>query len=164
MRKKKIISFFILYSLLFMVSLAGETLRVRATGKSAPDVKPASKARALALRAATLNAYRKLAEKIGWTKVIKAEGREYSELRAFLKGTRIVSKKYSTNHQVEIEMELAVIPQSGKRTSYNREYSKKELVRLNKRIGKLEKSIDKMKVEVKALRKILKKLQKRKRK
>jgi hypothetical protein len=90
----------ILFLPFILVSQSGDFLRVKAIGKSSHDIEPGSKARAMALRAATIEGYRKIAEKAGLAKTARTGHREYKWAQVFLKGTRIVSKKYISDHEV----------------------------------------------------------------
>jgi hypothetical protein len=145
----------ILFLPFILVSQSGDVLRVNAVGKSSQDIKQGSIARATALRAATLEGYRKIAEKAGLAKTARTGDREYKWAQVFLKGTRIVSKKYISDHEVEIVMEIPV-PQLLKNVSGFKEYSSEsELVRLTKRIDVLEKEIERVKKELEELKKQL---------
>ncbi len=142
-----------------LVSQSGDVLRVKAVGKSSQDIKPGSKARAMALRAATLEGYRKIAEKAGLAKTARSGSSEYKWAQVFLKGTRIVSKKYISDHEVEIVMEIP-IPQMEKTAAEFKTYAaQKKRTQLKKEIQALEKRIDILKSQLEALKKKLEKIE-----
>lgn len=81
-------------------------IRVKATGLASPGIHPGAKARAFALRAAKVEGYKKLAEAAGFSKVHQAGKYTYTEVNAFLKGARVVTKKYISDYEVEVVMEI----------------------------------------------------------
>ena len=82
------------------------SIRVRATGLASPGVPPGSRARAAAFRAAKVQGYKKLAEAAGFSKIHQTGKNTQIEVNAFLKGARVITKKYISDYEVEVVMEI----------------------------------------------------------
>jgi HAMP domain-containing protein len=142
-----------------LVSQPGDVLRVKAVGKSSQDIKQGSMARAMALRAATLEGYRKIAEQAGLVKTARTGDREYKWAQVFLKGTKIVSKKYISDHEVEIVMEIPISQLEKTAAEFKAYAAEKERTQLKKEIDALEKKINILKSQLEALKKKLEKIE-----
>lgn len=124
-------------------------IRVTATGRASTNISPASKARAFAFRAAQVEGYKKLAEAVGGNK----------DVATFLKGARVIAKRYISDHEVEVVMEMpfkqpvAPMDQIKKSDSYLLEISdlKKEIKAFENQISTINSKLENLKKTVEAL-------------
>lgn len=150
---------FIIFLPLLMISNSGEMLRVKAIGKSSSGITDSSKARILALRAAKVVAYKKLAQSAGLEKFVKEGTKEYVEIQAILKNTKIVEKKYISDHEVEIVMEMPLSDLVDKITNFKKYRFNRSLIdKLTQKIDSMESDLKKMKTGLMELKGILKSL------
>jgi peptidoglycan hydrolase CwlO-like protein len=138
---------------------AAAVIRVKAVGLASPGIPPGSRARTVALRAAKVEGYKKLARAAN----LDTAG------EAHIKGARVVSKTYHSDYKVEIVMEMP-LPQSGKRenrgnkrTSIQTEISslisslKKDIKAIETWMAELEKRLDTLKKKLESLEQEIKK-------
>jgi len=160
MKYKKILIFFLLFIPLALLSQSNEMIRVKAYGKAPLNIKPASKARVLAFRAAKIVGYKKLAQAAGLEKYTKQETREQHKIQAFLKNARVVSKKYISDFEVEIIMEIPVSEVVEKVSNIKKYRFNNSLIRkLKNKIEGIEMKASKINTELAELKKILDKLE-----
>jgi hypothetical protein len=89
------------------ISAGGYSLiRIKATGLASSGIPPGSRARIAALRAAKVGGYKKLAEAAGFSTTLQLGEYKYSNVEAFLKGARVVHKRYISDYEVEVIMEI----------------------------------------------------------
>jgi hypothetical protein len=157
MKTKIIYSILILLLPIYLLSQSDDVLRVTATGKSAEHIIPKSKARAMALRAATLEAYRKIAEKAGLAAVTRTSGLEYKQVQVFLKGARVIHKKYISDHEAEVVMEIPVSQLTRNVKEYKSYIAEKQREQLKKEIRALEMKISILQSQLDVLKKKLEK-------
>lgn len=154
---KKILIFIALLPLLSQVLFCSQEkniLRVTAVGKSSPNITPPAKARAMALRAAKVEGYRELARAAGMEKVYRVNSRPghrvYSQpghrVEAFMKGARVVGKRFISDFEVEITMEIEISEIV-------------DIASLRNRIAFLEKEMFRIRTQLKKAKNILHKLE-----
>ncbi len=154
---KKILIFTALLLLLSQVlfcSKGENILRVTAVGKSSPTITRPEKARAMALRAAKVEGYRELARAAGMEKVYRpnrgAGYRPNSEpghrVEAFMKGARVVGKRFISDHEVEIIMEIEISEIV-------------DIASLRNRIAFLQKEMSRIRTQLKKAKRTLRKLE-----
>jgi len=137
-----------------------EIIRVKATGKSSPSIKAASRARTMALRAAKVMGYKQLARAAGLEKFSKEGSKEYSSIQATLKNAKIVETNYISDHEVEVIMEVPlsdVIDTAVEIKKYR--FNRKLLGKLQSKIGSIESDMDKLKNELINLKNLLAQLE-----
>ncbi len=161
-RLKKILILIYVLSLLARVLVCSQNkniLRVTAMGKSSPGITQPAKARAMALRAAQIEGYRELARAAGLEKVYRVNNVEKRMLDAFMKGARMVGKRFITDHKVEITMEIERSGIIKMAAGLKKERFKKRVTTLRNKIKFLEKEMLKIRTELKRLKNILAKLE-----
>lgn len=80
-------------------------IRVKAIGLASPKLPPGPRSRAAALRAAAVQGYRKLAEAAGYSTIFPGKYK-HTKVEAFLKGARVIHKRYISDYKVEVVMEI----------------------------------------------------------
>lgn len=163
---KKILLFIFVLSLLTQVLVCTQNeniLRVTAVGKSSPEITRPAKARAMALRAAQIEGYRELARAAGLEKVYRDKNRsgqrEERKIGAFMKGARMVGKRFISDHEVEITMEIEIADIVEMASGLEKERFKETVTKLRNKIKFLEKEMSKNRVELKRVKDILDKLE-----
>ncbi len=151
----------LLMLVLFVTGLSSqEIIRVTATGKSSPSIKISSKARIMALRAAKVVGYKQLAKAAGLEKFAKEGTKEYSEIQAFLRNAKIVDKKFISDHEVEITMEVPLSDVIDKAVDIKKyRFNRKLLKNLQKKIGNIETEMSNLGDELAKLKNLLAKLE-----
>lgn len=150
------ISYVILF--VFYCAVFPETiLRVKAIGKALVTVTPPAKARILAFRAAKIEAYKKLARAVGVSREFHENGQDSVLVEAFLTGAHVVDKKYISDYEVEVTMEMPKEQLIQQLT----QFSKKDiqLSKLNKEIAVVESQILELNDKLQKLKEIKKKLE-----
>jgi hypothetical protein len=117
-------------------------IRVKAVGLAPPGITPAARARASALRAAKVEGYKKLAEAAGFSKIFQYGKYKHIRVNAFLKGALVVHKRYISDYEVEVVMEI-----EKKNIHQNKMHLLKreiktievQITSLNRQLGKLKK-------------------------
>jgi hypothetical protein len=167
---KKILIFISVLPLLSQVLFCSQNeniLRVTAVGKSSPEITQPAKARAMALRAAQIEGYRELARAAGLEKVYRVKSQpghrvnnvEERKIEAFMKGARVVGKRFITDHKVEITMEIERSEIIQMAAGLKKERFKKRVTTLRNKIKFLEKEMAKIRAELKKTKSILAKLE-----
>ena len=138
-------------------------IRVKGKGKSSTEITTASKARALALRAATIDAYRKLARAAGIENKTKLGSMEYSQIKAFLTGAVIEKKIFISDHEAEVTMTIPFenvisILANNKNSNLNELHIRK----LKEKVIFIESEVMKLQSELKMIKRILDKLEEKK--
>lgn len=149
-----------------LICAPGEkVLRVRVVGKSSLKIISSSKARVMALRAARVEGYRALARAAGLEKAYRdgsSSGRvEKRQTSVFMKGARMVDKRFISDHEVEITMEIEISEIVRAAVGLEKERSKETIAALRNKIALLEKEMSKNRSELKRLKNILDKLDKK---
>ncbi|MCP4146157.1 MAG: hypothetical protein GY757_00265 [bacterium] len=142
MKLKKIALFIV--TLFIAIAIAGDEtqITVKTTGKASPDIRQSAQARAMALRAAKVEGYKKLAEAAGLS-VKKQQGkRTRTHVDATLKHARVISTQYKNDYEVEVVMQIEKKHiQQTQKTRLKKEIKRIEaqLINLNRRLKKLKK-------------------------
>ncbi|MCP4150958.1 MAG: hypothetical protein GY757_24640, partial [bacterium] len=102
MKLKKIALFIV--TLFIAIAIAGDEtqITVKATGKASPDIRQSAKARAMALRAAKVEGYKKLAEAAELSVKNQQGKRTCTHVDATLKHARVISTHYKNDYEVEV--------------------------------------------------------------
>jgi hypothetical protein len=165
---KKILIFICVLSLLNQALVCAQNkniLRVTVVGKSSPKITRPAKARAMALRAARVEGYRALARAAGLEKVYRDDSgsgqMEERTTAAFMKGARMVDKRFISDHEVEVTMEIETADIVQMASGLEKERFKETVIKLRNRIKFLEKEMSKNRVELKIVKDILDKLEKK---
>jgi hypothetical protein len=167
---KRILIFISVLPLLSQVLFCSQNeniLRVTAVGKSSPNITRPAKARAMALRAAQIEGYRELARAAGLEKVYRVKGQpghrvnnvEERKIEAFMKGARVVGKRFISHHEVEITMEIEISEIVDIASDLKTERFNETLTALRNKIESLEKEMSKIRAELKKAKNILAKLE-----
>jgi hypothetical protein len=144
---------------LFLDAQDHSKLMVKSIGKAAPSVAPASKARAVALRAAKIEGYRKLAEAAGLSKVYRDGNKKYRRVDTILKGARVVKVRYLTDHKAEVTMEMPRLQLSDIIKTIKKQIYGPKIFKVKQRIKTLQSQIQTLKMELQSLTKTLKHLE-----
>ena len=123
-------------------------IKVKATGLASPGIRPGAKARAFALRAAKVEGYKKLAETAGFSEIFQPGKYKHIQVNAFLKGARVIHKRYISDYKVEVVMEIE------KKNIHHTKMSllKKEIKTIEAQISSLNRRLEKLKKMMEALR------------
>jgi hypothetical protein len=135
-------------------------LRVTAVGKSSLNITQKSKARVMALRAAKVEGYRKLAQAAGLERVFRKNNFEERKIEAFLKDAQVVEKRFISDHEVEITMEIEIAKIFDIASDLKKQRLKTTLTKLRKKVEYLEEEMSRIRTELKEIRSILNKLDK----
>ncbi len=135
-------------------------LRVTAVGKSSSNITQKSKARAMALRAAKVEGYRKLAQAAGLERVFRKNNLEERKIDAFMKGAQVVAKRFISDHEVEITMEIEIAKIVDMASDLKKQRLNATLTKLRKKVEYLEGEMSRIRAELKKLKSILNKLDK----
>ncbi|MGD2088603.1 MAG: hypothetical protein PVH61_20670 [Candidatus Aminicenantes bacterium] len=146
--KIKYLMIFIIVVCTWLEASTDSVIRVKAVGLASPGISLRTRARAAAFRAAKVEGYRKLAEAAGLAKIFQSGKYNYKEVNAFLKGVRVVSKRYISDYKVEVVMEMK------KTDIYHSTISQ-----LKKEIKTIEIHISTLNVRLEKLKEILKTLE-----
>jgi hypothetical protein len=159
MKKLKTILTLMIFFIISIFPLSGEMIKVKATGKSPQKITAKSKARIMALRAAKIVGYKKLAQAAGIGKYTKNGTKEYIEIEAFIKNAKITNKNYISDHEVEITMEMPLSDVIEKVSNFRKyRFNKKLLEKLQNKIEDMESNLAKIKTELSKLKGLLLKL------
>jgi hypothetical protein len=159
---KKVLIFIYVLPLLTQVLVCTQNkniLRVTVVGKSSPKITQPAKARAMALRVAQIEGYRELARAAGLEKVYRENNVEERKIEAFMKGARVVGKRFISDHEVEITMEIEISQIVDMASGLKKERFKETLTTLRNKIGSLEDEMLKIRAELKKAKNILAKLE-----
>jgi hypothetical protein len=124
-------------------------LRVTAVGKSSPKITLPAKARAMAFRAAQIEGYRELARAAGLEKAYRENNVEARKIEAFMKGARVVGKRFISDHEVEITLELEISQIVDLTSGLEKERFKETLTALRNKIAFLEKEMSRIRTGLK---------------
>lgn len=137
------------YFLIFVFTLciaivAGDDsmIRVKATGLASPNIRLDAKARVFALRAAKVEGYKKLAEAAGFSKIIQSGRYKHIRVKALLRGARVIHKRFISDYEVEVVMEIEKKNIQHTQTSLLKreiETIEAQMRSLNRRLKKLKK-------------------------
>ncbi len=144
------------YLIIFVFALcisigAGDdsVIRVKATGLASPDIRLGAKARAFALRAAKVEGYKKMAEAAGFSKIFQSGKYKHTRVNAFLRDARVIHKRYISDYEVEVVMEIE------KKNIYHTKMSllEREIKSIEARMSSLNRRLNKLKKMKEVLRK-----------
>lgn len=162
MNLKKIAVFIYILLLFFQVLFCSQKekiLRVTAVGKSSLNITQKSKARAMALRAAKVEGYRKLAQAAGLERVSRENNLEERKIDAFMKGAQVVEKRFISDHEVEITMEIEIAKIVDMASDLKKQRMNATLTKLRKKVESLENEMSRIRAELKKLKSILDKME-----
>lgn len=163
MKCRYLLIFIIIFST-WLDAGADSVIKVKAIGRASPNIRPASKARAAAFRAAKVEGYKKLAEAAGFFKISQPGKNKHIKVDTFLKGARVVNKRYISDYKVEVVMEIPLpqlvnqLAEIKKRDFYHSQISQlkreiksieAQMSTLNSRFEKLKKMVDALEEKVK---------------
>lgn len=160
---KKTAIFVYIVLLFFQVLICSQNekiLRVTAVGKSSLNITQKSKARAMALRAARVEGYRKLAQAAGLERVFRKNNLEERKIDVFMKGAQVVEKRFISDHEVEITMEIEIAKIVDMASDLKKQRLKTTITKLRKKVEYLEGEMSRIRIELKEIRSILDKLDK----
>ncbi|NIM78201.1 MAG: hypothetical protein GTO20_05375 [Candidatus Aminicenantes bacterium] len=148
----------LLVSQVLFCSQNEKILRVNAIGKSSLKITPKSKARAMALRAAKIEGYRELARAAGLERISRENNFEERKIDAFMKGAQVVEKRFISDHEVEITMEIEKAKIIDMASDLKKQLNA-TLAQLKEKIRYLEEKMIKIRMELEELKNILDKLE-----
>ena len=160
---KKIAVFIYIVLLFFQVPICSQnekTLRVTAVGKSSLNITRRSKARAMALRAARVEGYRKLAQAAGMERIFRENNLEERKIDVFMKGAQVVKKQFISDHEVEITMEIEIAKIVDMASDLKKQRLNATITRLRRKVEYLEGEMSRIRTELKEIRSLLDKLDK----
>ncbi|MGD2086954.1 MAG: hypothetical protein PVH61_12295 [Candidatus Aminicenantes bacterium] len=134
-------------------------LRVKAIGKASPRIIQKSRARAAAYRAATIEAYKKMAAAAGFSQTYQSGNQKYIRVEAFITGALLVDKRYITDYEVEVTMEIprAQLVQQVKKVK--KSVYKKQISETKHEIKAVRDQIQQLTLKLSELKKMLKELE-----
>jgi len=157
--KYKYLIIFIIFVSTWLDTGANSVVKVKAIGQASPNIRLAAKARAAAFRAAKVEGYKKLAEAAGFFKIFQSGKNKLIKVDAFLKGARVVNKRYISDYKVEVVMEIPLsqlvnqLAEIKKRNFYHSQISqlKREIKIIESQVSTLIRRFEKLKKMVETL-------------
>jgi hypothetical protein len=154
--KAKIVLSLVLFLLVAgLVAEEAQVVRVTGHGKAKADMEPAQ-ARQLAKRAAVLDGYRKLAAQAGFATISRENEKEYTEIKALLKGVTVTAERFPSDFEAEVDMEMPLEAFVNGVSDYKKFRFNRDLVRkLSERVQALSGQLEKIKLEMDLLQRQL---------
>jgi polyhydroxyalkanoate synthesis regulator phasin len=153
-------SLIIALSLLFHLEARDDSiLRVKALGRASPDITQKTKARAAALRAARVEGYKKLAAAAGFSSTYHLGNKKYIRVEAFLSGAQVVDKRYISDHEVEVTMEIPRAQVIEQFSEVKRKFYEAQISEVKRKIRVVEAQMGELKSKLAELKEQLRKLE-----
>jgi hypothetical protein len=151
----KLLIILIIFASFYIEAKNKPVLQVKGTGKASLQITPKSRAREMAFRAAQLECYKQMAAAAGFSQTYQSGNRQFIKVEAFLTGAQVIAKRYITDYEVEVTME---IPKTGliKQIAI---LKKQQIAEVKSNISDIEKQIFQLNQKLLDLKGILKKLE-----
>jgi hypothetical protein len=158
MKVKRLLIFIAVVSFC-MAAQDDPVLRVKAIGKASPHIIQKSRARAAAFRAAKIEGYKKMAAAAGFSQTYQLGNQKYVRVEAFLNGVRIVDKRYISDYEVEVIMEIPKAQLVEQVKKVKKSVYEMQISETKREIRAVRDQIQQLNLKLSELKEILKKLE-----
>ncbi len=144
--------------LVFSMAAGADLVKVKGYGKAPADSPPAQ-ARLLAVRAAKLDGFRKLAAAAGFRTDTKEGTQEAVEVQAYLKNFKVTGTRNLSDYEAEVDIEMPLVEIIDNVAEYRKnKFDRRILQGLQEQISGIEQEMSRLQGEIKRLKDALSQL------